>query len=150
MRFPSSRNRDLQVLAMATFVAVAGTANAAEPTATIIEFRNAALDHYFITASAAEAAALDAGSANPGWTRTGVEWKAWGSANEMQGAVPVCRFAATAGAGAGSHYYTASADECGILKQNRGWKFDGNAFWIELPGGTSASRSCRAGVLPAR
>ena len=148
MRFPFSHKMGLSVLALAAFSAAAGTTNAAEPTATIIEFHNAAKDQYFITASPAEAAALDAGSANPGWTRTGDEWKAWGNATEMKGAVPVCRFAATAGEGPGSHYYTASPDECSSLKQNQGWKFEGNAFWIELPDGTSASRSCRTGTTP--
>jgi uncharacterized protein (DUF1800 family) len=148
VQFPFPHHMGLSVLALAAFSATAGPTNAAEPTATIIEFRNAARDDYFITASPAEAAALDAGSANPGWTRTGVEWKAWGSATEMQGAVPVCRFVVMAGAGPGAHYYTASADECRTLKQKRGWKFEGNAFWIVLPDGTSASRSCRAGTTP--
>src|SRR5512137_2642593 len=148
IRFPFPRQKGLSVLALAAFSATAGTTNAAEPTATIIEFRNAALDQYFITASPTEAAALDAGLTNPGWMRTGVEWKAWGTAAEMQGAVPVCRFGTAAGAGPGSRYYTASASECRTLKQNRGWKFEGNAFWVELPDGTSASRSCRAGTTP--
>ena len=56
LHFPSSRRSVVRELALATFVAMAGTASAAEPTATVVEFRNAALDHYFITASPAEAA----------------------------------------------------------------------------------------------
>ena len=148
LQLPSPAKRRLQGLTMASFLAMAGTTNAAEPTATIVEFHSATLDQYFITASPAEAAALDAGVANPGWTRTGVEWKAWASSAETRGAVPVCRFVAAAGAGPGSRYYTASADECRALRQNRAWTFEGIAFWIELPGGTAAARSCRAGTTP--
>ena len=44
MRFPFPHKKDLSVLALAAFSATAGTTNAAEPTATIIEFRNAAQD----------------------------------------------------------------------------------------------------------
>ena len=37
----------------------------------VVEFYNANLDHYFLTADANEAAAIDNGSAGPGWSRTG-------------------------------------------------------------------------------
>ncbi len=115
-----------RALALATFAAMAGTANAAEPTATIVEFHNAALDHYFITASPAEAAALDAGSANPGWTRTGVEWKAWASAAEMRGAVPVCRFVAARRERPRSHFYTGERRRMPDAQAEPGWKFEGD------------------------
>lgn len=49
-RSPDTRPRDLRL--------VAGVANAAEPTATVVEFHNAALDQFFVTASPAEAATL--------------------------------------------------------------------------------------------
>ena len=42
------------------------TRYAAEPTATVVEFHNAALNRYFITASPTEAATLDAGTRRPG------------------------------------------------------------------------------------
>ena len=35
--------------------------------AVVVEYRNDALDHYFITAEPAEAAMLDAGVVVPGW-----------------------------------------------------------------------------------
>src|SRR6185503_6134884 len=50
-------------------LAVAAT-GAASPV-TIVEFYNAALDHYFITWVPAEIALLDAGTTLKGWTRTG-------------------------------------------------------------------------------
>ena len=43
----------------------------------VIEFYNSGLKHYFITASAEEAAGIDAGTAGPGWSRTGETWPAW-------------------------------------------------------------------------
>src|SRR5664279_5610196 len=68
------------------------TARAAEPTATVVEYYNAALNHYFITAFPAEIAMLDQGVVVPGWTRTGVSWHAWANAGDSPTAVPVCRF----------------------------------------------------------
>lgn len=41
--------------------------------AAVVEYRNASLDHYFITAEPAEMAMLDAGAVVPGWQRTGLE-----------------------------------------------------------------------------
>jgi hypothetical protein len=49
--------------ALHVIVAAAGSANA-------VEYYNASLEHYFVTAEPDEAAALDAGT-TPGWTRTG-------------------------------------------------------------------------------
>ncbi len=43
----------------------------------VIEFYNASLNHYFLTADTAEAAMLDAGVVVPGWTRTGYNFKSW-------------------------------------------------------------------------
>lgn len=47
-------------------------AQGTEPTATVVEFYAASLNHCFITADSAEAAMLDAGVVVPGWVRTGV------------------------------------------------------------------------------
>src|SRR5438105_2631797 len=60
----------------------AAGALAIEPTATVIEFYNATLNHYFITAYPEEAAMLDAGTSIKGWTRTGVSWNAWANAGD--------------------------------------------------------------------
>ena len=57
----------------------------------VIEFYNSILKHYFITASAEEAAGIDAGAAGPGWSRTGETWPAW-LGGPLPGATEVCRF----------------------------------------------------------
>ena len=123
--------------ATAAIVALAcmhhAAASAAEPTANVVEFHNKSLDHYFMTAYADEAAMLDAGNAVKGWTRTGVEFKAWAGAPDHPGAVPVCRFFGTPGKGPNSHFYTASADECALVKQNPNWTFESVAFYIDVP-----------------
>ena len=67
-------------LALFALAAGAGTTRAAEPTATVVEFYNASLNHYFVTAYADEAAMLDQGTVVKGWVRTGVTWNAWANA----------------------------------------------------------------------
>ena len=49
----------LSVLAAGLLAAV--TSHAAEPTATVVEFYNTTLKHYFVTADAVEAAGLQGG-----------------------------------------------------------------------------------------
>ncbi len=78
--------------------------------ATVIEFHNTILDHYFLTASSIEAAAIDAGSAGPGWVRTGNSFKSGG-------VFPVCRFYGSPDPGPNSHFFTADAAECASLRQ---------------------------------
>ena len=77
----------------------------------VYEFYNETLDNFFITASRTEAAAIDGGSAGPGWVRTGGAFN-FGSA----GNVAVCRFYGSLSPGPNSHFYTASMDECNALK----------------------------------
>lgn len=114
--------------------AAASTAGAAEPTTTAIEFYNAANTHYFLTADAAEAAMLDAGTLVPGWKRTGVTFRAFANDGEQPGALPVCRFFGTPGRGPDSHFYTANATECELVKSNPNWKYEAIAFFIQVPG----------------
>jgi dienelactone hydrolase len=91
----------------------------------VIEYYNAALDHFFITAFADEAAALDAG-VPPGWTRTGYSFHAWqsgtGPGNEA------CRFFGTPNVGPNSHFYTISVFECALVRTNPSWTFEALAF----------------------
>jgi serine protease len=91
-----------------------------------IEFYNAALDHYFITAFADEAAMLDAGVQVPGWKRTGYGFRTWksgtGPGNEA------CRFFGTPGRGPNSHFYTLNLAECDQVKSNPDWTFEALAF----------------------
>ncbi len=65
-------------LALASLSALlAPIVQALEPTAQAVEFYNATLNHYFVTAFPEEAAALDKGVPVAGWTRTGVAWNVW-------------------------------------------------------------------------
>jgi len=50
------------------------------PVATVVEYYNAALDHYFITWAAAEIAILDEGVTIKGWSRTGAAFRTYTAA----------------------------------------------------------------------
>lgn len=99
---------------------------AAYATAPVVEFHNQHLDHYFMTANAAEIAKVESGAAGPGWRRTGYTFKGWGPATPAPPrASPVCRFYGTPGLGPNSHFYTASAGECAWLRAaDPGWAQD--------------------------
>ena len=75
MHSPKRRIRPtFSVLAIGLLLALAHVAFGA--TLRVIEFYNAAQDHYFITASPAEIADLDTG-VHPGWQRTGLSFDAY-------------------------------------------------------------------------
>ena len=82
------------------------------PAAAVVEYYNVALDHYFVSALAADIAALDAGSLS-GWTRTGLTFNAYLS--PAPGASPVCRFYLPPANG-DSHFYSASEAECAEVR----------------------------------
>jgi hypothetical protein len=108
---------------------------------TVYEFYNTNLRHFFRTSSAAEADAIDNGSAGAGWVRTGDNFTAYAPGTATNG-LDVCRFYTF---GANSHFYTAFADECQFLKgPTTGWEYEGLSYRIQLPTGTS----CPSGTLP--
>jgi serine protease len=76
---------------------------------TVVEFYNAALDHYFITWLPAEIAILDAGITIKGWTRTGQSFHGYTAA--QAGTSPVCRFYIPPLLG-NSHYFGRATQEC--------------------------------------
>ncbi|MEO8132802.1 MAG: DUF1800 family protein [Betaproteobacteria bacterium] len=128
------------------------TAFAAEPTATVIEFYNTTLKHYFMTASAAEATGIDTGSAGPGWIRTGGRFSAFLTAAEAASPLAVCRFYGSTAIdpatglrrGPNSHFYTSDAAECEQVKADPGWTYEGIAFYIQGISGTT----CATGAQP--
>jgi hypothetical protein len=80
--------------------------------ATAIEYYNAALDHYFISASAPDIDALDSGRL-AGWTRTnmyGAGFRVYPRPLSERDH-PVCRFYMPPSDG-DSHFFSASIDEC--------------------------------------
>lgn len=113
---------------------------------TVFEFYRADLDHYFITASAAEASFVDTyfGAI---FRRTGFYFYAYAdAAHAPADAKPVCRFYA---AGLiNSHFFTADANECAYVQSY--WAGTWNletpaAFYIQVP---DANGACTAGTLP--
>jgi dienelactone hydrolase len=109
-----------------------GPAAPAADERTTVEYYNAALDHYFVTADPAEVAMLDAGVVVPGWRRTGYAFKAFapGAARGL----PACRFHGTPGVGPSSHFFTINAAECATVRANPLWEYEGLAFQAEPPG----------------
>ena len=94
---------------------VSGTAAVpAGPTVDVVEYYNAALDHYFITWVAAEIANLDAGLTPTKWTRTGRTFRAFAAA--QSGTSQVCRFYIPPEDG-NSHFFGRSAGECSATQQ---------------------------------
>ena len=114
--------------------------------ASVIEFYNTTLDNYFVTADPIEAAAIDNGSAGPGWIRTG-------GAFDSGGTDSVCRFYGSISPGPNSHFYTVLVAECAALKQlqlttpvtQKRWNFESLDFVTGIP---SASGTCAAGKVP--
>ncbi|KAB2840761.1 MAG: hypothetical protein F9K47_12855 [Burkholderiales bacterium] len=106
------------------------------------EFFNTQLNHYFITAGAGEAQAIDSGSAGGGWVRTGLTFDVYALGGNT--GVPVCRFYGTPGRGPNSHFYTADADECEQVKADPGWTYEGLVFNTVRP----SNGSCPSGLLP--
>jgi Repeat of unknown function (DUF5648) len=145
----------LLILTVAALSGLPAAAQSAEPETEAVEYYHGSLNHYFITATAAEAKLVDDGAAGEGWVRTGRSFQAWlDPSSAPANATGVCRFYSY---GANSHFYTADAGECEFLKgleaQERsaaqstgaailGWQYEGIAFHIESPEGDS----CPAGT----
>jgi len=113
-----------------------------------VEYYNAALDHYFVTALADEIAKLDAGEV-VGWQRTGQHFAVVDPATPALGASPVCRFYGRPEAGLDSHFYSASTAECADVRR----RFPGvwleetsDAFGIWLP--DQVTGQCPATTIP--
>lgn len=160
--------RQLRVALVGLFLPLAGTAGTLVD---VIEYRNAALDHYFMTAEPAEIDALDRGAQGGAWKRTGGRTIAWSIGEPppggQQGLVPAgymatCRFFGTdryrldgSRIGPNSHFYTAIPSECEYVKTAwpsvaddgktySAWTFESIAFYIPLPG----PNGCTAGTTP--
>jgi len=113
---------------------------------TVIEFYREDLDHYFITASAAEAALVDALFGNL-YKRTGFYFYAYDNPLTAPiGVQPVCRF--YAGGLINSHYYTADAADCQYVQSHWAgiWNLETPAaFYVRVP---DSAGNCPANTLP--
>jgi hypothetical protein len=100
-----------------------------------VEFVNAALGHFFMTANPTEIAILDAGSA---WTRTGQSFSVGA------GTSAVCRFYGMPPKGPDSHFFTADPAECQIaMTKLAAWTFEGHVFSIT----PAVNGQCPAGLV---
>jgi hypothetical protein len=104
------------------------------------EFFHGEMEHYFVTAVAAEEAALEAGDV---WARTATQYRVHDTPGP--GLVPVCRFFSAFFAPLSSHFYTANATECEIVRANPRWTFEGIAFFVKS---AATDGSCAAGWAP--
>lgn len=120
------------------------TSSTTAPSLAVMEFYNTTLNHYFMTADTAEAAGIDQGAAGPGWIRTGYTFKAYPSTSAPTGSSAVCRFYGTPGIGPNSHFYTADSGECAGVKTDKGWFYEGIAYYSLLPG----TSGCATGTVP--
>jgi cytochrome c553 len=132
-------------------VSLTGAGRLAEgtPGPIVVEYYEPELDHYFLTADAAEQAFVDAGGAGR-WLRTGNAFRGGGSTQ-------VCRFygngltdpATGLPFGPNSHFYTADAAECAGLQAifdaaAPSWRFESLDFATDRPRGGA----CPDGTAP--
>ena len=125
-----------------TYIAVIAAPAAAPTRKTVVEFYNATLDHYFISALDADINALDSGQFK-GWQRTGLTFDAY--LTPAPGSSPVCRFYLPPASG-DSHFYSASPAECNDVKTKFpqfAYEAD-DVFHIALP--DVATGACPAGT----
>ena len=107
-----------------------------------VEYHHAEWDHYFVTDIPDEIAKLDNGTF-AGWVRTGEGFDVYVDA--PPGSAGVCRFFSTTFAPRSSHFYTPSASECGVVRQNADWQLEGVVFGVSAPGPDGA---CPADMRP--
>lgn len=128
----------------------------------VVEFYNAGLQHYFISADPAEIAVLDGGAFGGAWKRTGNTFPAWDVNGAPGNTVPVCRFFGTdqyradgSRIGPNSHFYTADPAECAFVKtayqsiagngqSYPAWTYESNASAVVLPVGGACAAGTQA------
>ncbi len=109
---------------------------------TVVEFYNAALDHYFITYVADEIAKLDNGTFK-GWARTGLSFNAW--ASTQSGTSAVCRIYIPPGKGDG-HFFGRDTNECdGTMAKNPTFILESSTFLYLYP---PTLGNCATGQVP--
>lgn len=114
----------------------------------VVEYYNAARDHYFITQRADEQRELDAGLAQ-GWERTGAIFLGMPPGASVANAQPVCRFYGLPQAGLDSHFFSASPVECDAVLQKfaASWVLEASdAFREFLP--DNSDGDCPIGTAP--
>lgn len=109
----------------------------------LVEYRNDALDHYFMTWQDEEIVRLDEGVTLKGWTRTGLSIEALRHA--APGTAPVCRIYIPPGQGDG-HFFGRDAAECsGTLAAHPGFVAEDLAFFHLY---AASGGACAEGTRP--
>lgn len=105
-----------------------------------IEYHNAALGHYFMTAFPDEIALLDGGAFGGAWKRTGESFRTGGVA-------AACRFYGAPPKGPDSHFFTSDASECEhVMVTWASWTYEAHAFSTT----PAAGGACAAGLVAVR
>ncbi len=117
----------------------------------VVEYYNAALDHYFLTAFQSDIDALDSGRI-AGWARTGESFSARITRTPLADSIrldllDVCRYYIPPAQG-DSHFYSASASECAAAHaQHPDYQLESaSAFLAALP--DPLSGACPVGATP--
>jgi Repeat of unknown function (DUF5648) len=119
----------------------------------VIEYYNSNLDHYFITQSPVEIAALDAGVFS-GWVRTGQSFLAYLPNQGFGASFPVLRYYGLPSAGLDTHFYTFDSGEIETLDPLfQSWKLETpDAFDLNQPVKDQSSPrtlgTCAPGEIP--
>ncbi len=97
-----------------------------------LEFYNTDLQHYFFAAGADEIANIVAGNAGRSWELTGEAIKVYPRlpSDTFVTVAPVCRFYGRPAGGPNSHFFTADAPECELVKRSGGWFYEGVGFYM--------------------
>jgi hypothetical protein len=114
------------------------------PTVVAIEYYYPPWNMYFVTAIAAEIAALDNGTF-PGWQRTGLQFNVYPLAGAPASSSTVYRFFSTIFDPKSAHFYTANVVEYNALVNGVGWQLEGPVFATPMPANDG---SCPADSIP--
>jgi len=114
-----------------------------------VEYFNAGLGHYFMTADAAEIDVMDSGRMF-GWQRTGMSFNVVDAAADTSGmAAAVCRYYGSPAFGLDTHFYSGSADQCAAVMRlwpDRWVLESSDVFQMYMP--DAITGTCPAGTLP--
>ncbi len=117
-----------------------------DPVMPVVQYFHQGFQHYFITADENEQVALDSGRF-AGWTLSEIDYfndvGKYGFWRSAAGHVPVCRFFSASFAPRSSHFYTADAAECELVKRNAAWQYEGVVGYVSE---ARAGGTCSEGV----
>ena len=110
------------------------------------ELYNSRLNHYYLTHDDAEIQSILVGNYGAGWSLTGQGFSIFAFPPPIAppGFASVCRFDLARRGRPYSAFYTADANECAAVKNNRGWIYTGIPWFIQAP---ASPTSCPVGTL---